>query len=66
MNIWQFASNSPWLAFFLAWIFMYGCIGCPFRALNRWIRHRNIVVRGWPPEHLNADGDWGAESEKDY
>ena len=24
---------------------------------NRWIRHLNIKKHGWPPEHLDADGD---------
>lgn len=30
----------------------------PFRLVNRWIRHRNIVARGWPTHpQMDADGD---------
>ena len=29
----------------------------PFRLVNRLIRHLNIKAAGWPPEHLDADGD---------
>jgi len=29
-----------------------------FRLPNRWLRSRNIREQGWPPEHLDADGDF--------
>lgn len=60
MNIWQFMSDSPWLTFFLAIILVQPIIW-PFKLVNRWIRHRNIVAKGWPPEHLDADGDFKSE-----
>jgi hypothetical protein len=25
---------------------------------NRILRTVKVAVRGWPPEHLDADGDW--------
>jgi len=28
-----------------------------FCAYNQTLRSRNIVARGWPPAHLDADGD---------
>lgn len=28
-----------------------------FRCWNRWVRHLNIKAHGWPPAHLDADGD---------
>jgi hypothetical protein len=28
-----------------------------FRCWNRWMRHLNIKAHGWPPAHLDADGD---------
>ncbi len=28
-----------------------------FRVINRLIRHMNIRKKGWPPSHLDADGD---------
>ena len=27
------------------------------KIINRIIRHFNIRARGWPPKHLDADGD---------
>jgi hypothetical protein len=53
MNIWEFASNSPWLAFFLALILAK-------LILSIWrtpFRHLNIRAAGWPPVHCDADGD---------
>lgn len=57
MNIYEFATNSPWLAFFLAYLILSACVEYPLKIINRWIRHRNIAVAGWPPAHLDADGD---------
>lgn len=53
----KFASDSPFLTFFFAWLILANCVGYPLKIINRWIRHRNIAVAGWPPEHLDADGD---------
>lgn len=35
------------------------------RVINRIIRNRNIAARGWPPSHLDADGDWKPEPKED-
>lgn len=56
MNIWQFMAESPILTFFLACIIASAVkwLACqPFRALN-------IRKHGWPPAHLDADGDYKA------
>ncbi len=37
----------------------------PLKLINRWIRHRNIVAKGWPPAHLDADGDWQKDRPHD-
>ena len=61
MSLWQFVGDHPVLTFFLAWfaVDLAGkVINLPFRFWNRWLRHRNIVSHGWPPEHLDADGDF--------
>lgn len=29
-----------------------------FRSWNRFLRHLNIRTKGWPPPHLDADGDF--------
>lgn len=56
MTIYQFMSDSPWLTFFLACLIV-NLVSWPFRLVNRWIRHKNIAAKGWPPSHLDADGD---------
>jgi hypothetical protein len=35
----------------------------PFRLANRVVRHLNIRKAGWPPEHLDADGDYKRKEE---
>ena len=56
MTLLEFMGEHPWLTFFLAF-FAARFASWPFRLINRWIRHRNIVAQGWPPPHLDADGD---------
>lgn len=62
----QFAGQHPWLAFFLACV-LSSVVTAPFkfafRAYSRSLRARNIAARGWPPEHLDADGDFKPESK---
>ncbi len=35
-------------------------MGCyySFLFVNRTLRTVKVLVRGWPPPHLDADGDW--------
>ena len=54
MEAWALA--HPWLTFFLVLAALRVC-WMPFLIINRILRHRNIMARGWPPEHLDADGD---------
>ena len=52
----NFADRHWFLA--LVIIFFAGnIILMPLRLINRVIRHRNIAKAGWPPDHLDADGD---------
>jgi hypothetical protein len=34
-----------------------------FVCWNRFVRHLNISKSGWPPSHLDADGDWKPNEE---
>lgn len=34
-----------------------------FKFYNRWIRHKNIAAHGYPPPHLDADGDFKPDPE---
>lgn len=56
MSAYEFMGDHPILTFFLAMIAANVLI-YPFKLINRWIRHRNIVAAGWPPAHLDGDGD---------
>ncbi len=34
-----------------------------FLCWNRFLRHLNVRRAGWPPDHLDADGDWEPEQQ---
>lgn len=54
MNAFEFMNRSPILTFLLAYI----AADLVFRCFNRVIRHLTIRKAGWPPAHLDADGDF--------
>jgi len=61
MDIYEFMSKSPWLAFFLA-LTVASVIRIAFAyCINRPLRHMNIRKHGWPPAHCDADGDFKSE-----
>lgn len=65
-ELYAFVSNNQMPAFFLALIAAWVTVSIasqPFRFFNRWMRSRNIAARGWPPAHLDADGDFKPEPE---
>ena len=55
-DILQFMGNHPILSFLLALI-LCETICYPFKIANRYFRSKNIASQGWPPTHLDADGD---------
>ena len=61
-----FARTDPLLSFILVCASYYA-ITAPFRfgfrAWNRYCRMRNIRDHGWPPPHLDADGDYKESSK---
>lgn len=64
MGFWDFWNQHPllaWCALWLGWPaawFAVVVVNTIFRIINRLFRTINVCVRGWPPEHLDADGDW--------
>jgi sterol desaturase/sphingolipid hydroxylase (fatty acid hydroxylase superfamily) len=58
---WAFASEHWFVALLM---FLIGCqaaisiFGGLINLLNRVIRHMNIRKHGWPPDYLDADGDF--------
>jgi len=59
MEFWDFMHNHFILAFFII-CSTYYLIRC---FVVRILRSINIATRGWPPEHLDADGDFKPEKE---
>jgi hypothetical protein len=56
-----------WCALWLVWGFIWlglAAFSISFRIINRILRTIKVCVRGWPPEHLDADGDWKAEAQR--
>lgn len=50
-----------WCALWLAWpvvVIAGALVNWPFRLMNRVLRTIKVAARGWPPSHLDADGDW--------
>lgn len=47
---------TAWLALLALWAWCKP-FDAAFRCWNRRMRSRNIVARGWPPAHCDADGD---------
>lgn len=49
MSLYEFATNSPFLAFFLFWIFLMG-VDSVFKSLA-------VMVRGYPPAKIRGGDD---------
>lgn len=50
----------PWLGF----CFIGGAIiDVAAKCWSRFLRHLNVRKHGWPPSHLDADGDWKNEEQ---
>lgn len=60
MTFWDFVNqHDDTLVCLLAWGFISLTVvtGFVLRLVSRITRHRNILARGWPPPHCDADGD---------
>lgn len=56
-DLYGFAGSNPWL-FLAALLTVVALVNAILvRPWRLWLRHRNIVAKGWPPAHLDADGD---------
>jgi len=49
LDLIQFVDTNPFVSVVIV-VCLYFLLKLPFRMIN-------ILVRGWPPEHLDADGD---------
>lgn len=60
MNMWDFFDNHwfiAWCALWGIWPVYFLLSTVLFRLPNRAMRFTVILFRGWPPAHLDADGD---------
>jgi hypothetical protein len=54
MSLLQFASENPWLSFFLSYIILHTLCW----VINRILRTIKVLARGWPTmPNMDADGD---------
>lgn len=59
-EFWQFWGEHyflAWCALWLLWMIV-PLVTLPFGLITRTYRMLMVFFRGWPPEHLDADGDW--------
>lgn len=69
MGFWEFwheHSFLAWCALWLGWgVFWLAAIALEFmwELCNRLLRTVSVCARGWPPAHLDADGDWRPASK---
>jgi hypothetical protein len=64
VNFHQFIYDLPWLAAFLACL-LFVTFGRLVNLCSRILRTINVALRGWPPTHLDADGDFKIERDQD-
>ena len=65
MTFWEFWNANPFLAWCALWLF-WGIVPIATVAaslITRLYRAVMVSARGWPPEHLDADGDWRPADE---
>jgi len=58
--MYQFIAENPWQFFFMGpfiLILLGGAYQFVLYSWNRLLRTIKVLFRGWPPEHLDADGD---------
>jgi hypothetical protein len=67
MDFWQFWNAHPFLAWCALWL-LWGVVSLAQLAVNlvnRLLRTVKVLARGWPPEGLDADGDFRTDASED-
>lgn len=62
MNAWQFFDKHWFLAIILG-TYLFGTLALGLKVFMYSLKSLMILVRGWPPQHLDADGDWGPNAD---
>lgn len=60
MSYVEFFGNSYFLAWCSLWLFwmIVPLASLLLKIANRMLRSLKVLLRGWPPAHLDADGDF--------
>ena len=64
-DFYKFATQMPWLAALLAILALSVVYYLPIRMWSRLMRCLSIRKAGWPPPHLDADGDFQPRATED-
>jgi hypothetical protein len=46
----------------MVYLFLHYGVNASLKIISRFLRSINIFTRGWPPSHLDADGDFKQET----
>lgn len=57
MGVFDFMNNNPITSLLICAAIMF--------IICRALRFAQVAIRGWPPAHLDADGDWKSKPEGD-
>jgi hypothetical protein len=60
MNFWEFCDKHPFIDWCALWT-MWGV----HSLIRRLMSTIMVAIRGWPPEHLDAGGDWKTISKRE-
>lgn len=63
MTIWDFADSHWFVALIMFWS-ASNVIMFPLNIYIKVLRSRNIRMHGWPPAHLDVDGNWKPKEKK--
>lgn len=61
----DFMGEHPWLILLFSLLIAQIAWGVLYCLPSRLIRHFNVRKAGWPPPHLDADGDFKSENKDD-
>ena len=60
-EITEFVNVNPFVSFIIITLMFFLIKYMIYVVPNRILRSRNIKNKGWPPSHLDADGDFKSE-----
>ena len=66
MNLYEFMDSHMWFTVLLGpfvLIVLGGTMELLMKLWSRFLRAIMVMFRGWPPAHIDADGDWRPEEE---